>query len=323
KKCKKAFLIVENDLVSLYLYVYRLMNLFLYIAKIEKDLTKINDSDLKTFNQIYYSQNIVRLKSTITINNEQRPGEIGKYDLDKEIPRYVNCINNTISKLKESPIASNLDLEIIEIVSTIEKNKFIRMAESYPKYKGSTIIGFSSGFLELIECIKKLDNHKFNKHRYRIREMTTEEIIDSKVRMIAIQFKEGIDKLFIDKTTSERPFLPNEISLDKLLTVMLGNYYLSKNINITLTEGTVDKKTHSWITIDDKTVDITANLINIDYERIYITDSSLNHLNFSISNSFSTDHIKELFAKFIKSNEYNYSLYNQLVSHVEGRLENH
>ena len=98
------------------------------------------------------------------------------YDLDK----LSKSIKKEISNMVKLPSTSNVDVNIVEIISSIDSCGFLKSCDSLlktPLYTEHTIGNLDTNFYDFIQLHKQLSKYKFKKYSYKFKKMTDNEII--------------------------------------------------------------------------------------------------------------------------------------------------
>lgn len=158
KKENIANSIIINDLKDLYTNLESLIYIFLLNANIYEDCSKLQASDLiqiekaSNGNTIYFKKESLKTK-TVTYEF---------YNLNEDVKCSINNIKNNISKIKDIAIIREVSVELVDLLSIIESNRFLSQAIDFIKL-GNMInavplqrTNFIENFFELIKVYKKL-----------------------------------------------------------------------------------------------------------------------------------------------------------------------
>lgn len=158
KKENTANSIIINDLKDLYTNLESLIYIFLLNANIYEDCSKLQASDLiqiekaSNGNTIYFRKESLKTK-TVTYEF---------YNLNEDVICSINNIKNNISKIKDIAIIREVSVELVDLLSIIESNRFLSQAIDFIKL-GNMInavplqrTNFVENFFELIKVYKKL-----------------------------------------------------------------------------------------------------------------------------------------------------------------------
>lgn len=178
---KKAFLIWESSLVNIYLHMSEITAMIKLISGTTKNEKDITLNDLKSittycpqYTKIYYS-------SISLINNIPNKDKTkGCLRFHADLYEIGASIKKQISEIIKLPSASNISLDLLEIISEIESCKFLKTCDSFNEsflenneYK---ISAFDEDFHQFIHLYMRLSKYKFKKHSYKFERLSDNEI---------------------------------------------------------------------------------------------------------------------------------------------------
>lgn len=251
RKANKAFVLLRKEFTTLYSYMSKLICMYLFelgITTSEKELTL---QQLSGICEISLTDNVKKCK-IIDLRNGQYSNSFSiGYSLFKDSQKNCELIEEALCSIKSTLYSSVLDSDIIDTISILENNWFLRFfmfSKPYASFNSflntkQHIINFDKGFFEFIKCHLTFKDYSFDKISYEFIalsdnefEKVKEEILFLKPRQIYMtKSVDEVDKIAMEIIKLE----PTEMRLRKSEGVLLEMlvYYDSES----------NKKTYTYI----------------------------------------------------------------------------
>lgn len=176
KMAKKSLDILEKKLVSLYLYTGEIISYVLAEIKLDKELDDILKEDLIILDEQKFSHNSKYYISYTYIDGIKNDGCTKlEFIFKKDIIVYSDLVLKSIENIKNMPCIMYADFKLIEILSSIESNRFFKQLneiKDIPEDVHFRNFNLGVNFYNLIQSLLMFDDINFKKHRYKLIEMT-------------------------------------------------------------------------------------------------------------------------------------------------------
>lgn len=188
---RKAFNLLQSDLVSLYLYMSDIIVSIKTALGIIKDIRDISLDDVSLLDDFKLKNEPVYYYSTPYIDGEKKGAVQEFYNYYIDTPNYANLINERLEKIKKVPCAIYAEFRLLEVLSTIESNYFINQVLDFKNEPLNDDIcisrcNFGKNYYDFIQSYIKLGLFKFEKHTYQKMPMSESEIKDYKDSVVDI-----------------------------------------------------------------------------------------------------------------------------------------
>lgn len=183
---QKALNICKSDLIDIYLKMSEQVAIVSLYCRITKSAKSIKMSDLVNLVHFQTERNRNYYKASCSINGVRRNGLTkGVVVFKEDLYNISQKIGNKINRITELPASSNLDLNLLEILSSIASSSFIKKCNSFndPVLNNidHDIHNFDEEYFEFLKLYLALNKYNFDKYTY-IYEALTEEEIESMER---------------------------------------------------------------------------------------------------------------------------------------------
>lgn len=183
---QKALNICKSDLIDIYLNMSEQIAIVSLYCQITKPAKSITISDLGNMVHYHPKNNHVYYKASCSINGVRRNDLTkGVVIFRDDLYNLSQKIGDKINHITELPASSNLDLNLLEILSGIVSCSFIRTCNTFddPIFNNieHDVHNFDEEFYEFLKLYLALNKYNFDKHTY-IYEALTEEEIESMER---------------------------------------------------------------------------------------------------------------------------------------------
>lgn len=192
KNERKAFKIIESDLVNMYLDMSEIISIINFEFGITKELKDLEKKDLFEMDTIKIKKEIKYCNSKTIIDGDNKDRNIQcTCDYYVDLPKAVKSLLEKINNIKNRPCITNIEIKIIEILSEIESCKFVGQMSSFKiRFHGFRVAeiadkpGYGDDYFDFIQLYIKLNEYEFDKHSYVKTEMSGEEIEKYKAEQI-------------------------------------------------------------------------------------------------------------------------------------------
>jgi len=183
---KKAFLLWKGGLAEVYLKISEIITAVKMVRGIEKEDRQILRNELKgmeLFKPEYKA--IIYHTSTTYLNGKEGRTDKRIFVYLDDLDRLSKSIKKEISKMIKLPSTPNVDVRLMEIISSIDSCGFLRTCEflkSTPHSNDIPILNcnFGTDFYDLIQLHRRLSQFKFNRITYKFKRMNDSEIVAMK-----------------------------------------------------------------------------------------------------------------------------------------------
>ncbi len=182
KKAKRAYQIIENELVSLFSNMSKLISILNSELKIDKDYKNIKLSDVEILDSLSVSNETKYYHNKIYIDGEYSSETEIYIQYYSELPKIINNILKRIDKIKNMPCIVDVDNRIIQILSEVESNGFVlqvqyleKCVDNYELFKNIIRTNFGKNYYHFIQSLTKLYDFEFRKFTYKKYEMNNNE----------------------------------------------------------------------------------------------------------------------------------------------------
>lgn len=182
RKVHKAFAIQKKQLCSLYSYMSRLIYMYLFEIGIKDTERNITEKRISNVCNVEITDQW-RYCKIRTFRNGKNGNVVDLgYNLFKDSKQYSELIQKTIDQMKGTVFSAYLDQDILEMLSIIENNWFLKyfsyMDTPYKRTPGyqNVILNYDKSFFELIKCHISLDKYDYDKLTYEFSEISEDEI---------------------------------------------------------------------------------------------------------------------------------------------------
>ena len=189
-KASKAFFLLKKELVELYSSMSRLIDMYLFEIDVKKSENKITLKQLSSICEVVITNQQKKCKITNLINGKKGNEVSYGYTLYRDSKQIAESIKKHLEQIKGFITVPYLDPDIIEILSKIENNWFLRCflelkrpQSKTPGYK-SIIYSFDKGFYEFIKCHLSFDKYSFDKCSYNYIKISDEEMELEREKML-------------------------------------------------------------------------------------------------------------------------------------------
>lgn len=179
KNADKSYEIIKNNLKNLYSRMSTVVSIVLYFESIDKEVSHITIEDCAGISTTNYDLDVHYLKSTAFINGLEKAPTNFSFTFELDMPNYSKAIFRYISDIKNSAAIVNVEFEIIELISAIEACGFTNQLAWFQNAWESGYGEFhqyGDKFYEFLDLYRRLEEFPFDKHTYRIRALSDDEI---------------------------------------------------------------------------------------------------------------------------------------------------
>lgn len=181
----KVFNLLKSDLVSLYLYMSDIIASINTALMIKKDIKDISLDDVRLLDDFKLKNEPIYYYTTSFIDGIKKDTVQEYFNYYLDAPKYANLINERLEKIKKNPCAVYAELELLEVLSTIESNYFLNQVLDfkYEPLENDICISrcdFGKNYYDFIQSYIKLGLFKFKRHTYQKKPMSESEIKEYK-----------------------------------------------------------------------------------------------------------------------------------------------
>lgn len=192
RKANKAFSLLRKEFVSLYSSMSQMICMYFFELGVTEKEEKIKLEQLSGVCEIDFSDFVRKCRIRDLKNGRYINCVSIGYTLYKDSLECYQQISKAIGKIKETKCSANLDNDIVNTISVIENNWFLRFF-SYEKSiiatssKKNKIINFDKGFYEIIKCHIELNEYAFDKMTYEYVGISNAEYEEEKEKSLFIR----------------------------------------------------------------------------------------------------------------------------------------
>ncbi len=180
---KKAFLIYKSMLVNIYMNMSGIIGTLKMLANVHKEDRKLKVDDFKDLNYYKTEYKRVYYKSYVQINGKKNNNFTkGVFNFHQSLSDAAKTISKNIEKIIKPPIATKLDYNFLELLSSIESSSFLiyckQLSESPLQDKEYTSDAFAQNLYDFVQLQLQLKKYNFNKHSYKFEKLGNEDILE-------------------------------------------------------------------------------------------------------------------------------------------------
>lgn len=188
---KKAFAIISDDLVNIYRNMSYIIRMILFETKVDKNINNITLSDLCEVKYLEFDTITKYADITYTKDGKDINVKDFSYNILDECKKCSEAVNKSIDNIFSLSVVGNVNNELLELLSSIKKCRFMHMISLFNNQNTKKIPGrkneillFDESFLELIKYRDVLGKEKFDLFDYRFESMSDKQIAEERERRI-------------------------------------------------------------------------------------------------------------------------------------------
>lgn len=208
---KKAFLICESNITEIFLTMSSILAPLKMLGNIYKDDQEVSLNELE-FIKDYSPKNEKTYYKAYSGGNMEKEHSKGIFVYHHSLGDFSKTLDKQLENLLKLPIASNLDYQLIEIISSIHNCSFLKrskqLSDSSIKDKPYSTHKFDEYFYNFLQLYLKLEKYDFTKYKYIYHKLPQDEILNLETerelifKTVSINdgkfYKNGIEYIVID-----------------------------------------------------------------------------------------------------------------------------
>ncbi len=181
---KKAFLIYKSKVANIYMTMSDIIGGLKMIANVKIEDKKIKVEDFKKLNHYKLEYNRTYYKRYSQLSDKKNNGNFtkGVFNFHQRLTDDAKAISKNIENIIKLPIATKLDYNLLELLSSIESSPFLiyckQLSQSPIQDKEYTNDAFAQNLYDFIQLQLKLKKYNFRKHSYKFEKLGNEDIIE-------------------------------------------------------------------------------------------------------------------------------------------------
>ena len=232
EKEKKSLAVISNNLESIYDNLSYIIRVILFEIEIDKSIKDIELADLEQVKYLIFDSTTKYADITHVRNGKDINVKDFSYNLLDKCKCCGNSITKTIDGIFSLQIAGNVDEDLIELLSSLRKSRFLSMM-SYFEYQNTRrvpgrkneILFYDESFYELIQYRESIGKYKIDLLDYRFEQLTDEQIKEGRERRVFWLDRSFFMRASIEKIQSSLSYMPNiildEVSFHKINGVLM------------------------------------------------------------------------------------------------------
>ena len=182
RQAQKAFSILRKEFCSLYLYMSQLAYMYLFETGVDKKECQVSTEDLTGMLYVEISDTFRDCRIRTIRNGKDAKSESHGYNLYRDSKKYADLVCKSIERINSTGCSSQLDIDLVDTVSSIENNQFLQhfslMQVPYTRTPGyqNVTVNFNSYFHGFVRCHCSLSKYRIDLITYEFSKMDDEEI---------------------------------------------------------------------------------------------------------------------------------------------------